>query len=496
MRRRFIRTVVYAAVGMAGMLFVSAQGGQLTDRPNFIVIYVDDLGFNDLGCYGAKDPAIRTPNLDRMAAEGMRFTDWFSACSVCAPSRAALLTGRYPQRCGLPVCPEQRHFGRDYEQNVGLQPSEITIAELLKPLGYATAMYGKSHLGYVKQFYPLQMGFDEYYGCLGNFPIGGTRPVLEGNEVVEPAMKYQDIHKKLTARTIEFMEKSQQQKKPFFIYLAHYLVHGPWDPNREFSTDGQWEIYQKQRVRGHLKYGGDKIYPAMVRELDWHVGEVLSALKEKGLDRNTMVVFMSDNGPWLPAGSAWPLRGSKFNTFEGGHRVPSLARWPGQIAPGHVSDKLCSTMDIFPTIARLAGAELPKDRVIDGIDISPILRGEKGAKEHDELYYYNGLSLEVIRDRKWKLHLPREPHTRVYWAKTPGYEGMAQLDTPVLYDLEEDVGERTDVSTQHPDVVRRMLALADKAREELGDWDRGGRDRKKLLDFKGNPNQPARQQGE
>lgn len=461
-------------------------------KPNFLVIFVDDLGYNDLGCYGARNPAIQTPNLDRMAEEGIRFSNWFSACNVCAPSRAALLTGRYPQRCGLPVCPEGRAFGEEYRQNVGLQPSEITIPKLLKPLGYMTAMYGKSHLGYVEKFLPLQLGFDEYYGSLGNFPIGGTRPVLEGNEVVVPEMKYQDIHQKLTDRTIEFMQKSKKADKPFFIYLAHYLVHGPWDPNREFATDEEWAVYQKQPVRGHLQNGGDKVYPAMVRELDWHVGEVLDALKENGLDKNTLVVFISDNGPWLPAGSAWPLRGSKFNTFEGGHRVPSIARWPGQIAPGQVSDKLCSTMDIFPTIARLAGAELPKDRVIDGIDISPVLRDEKGAKEHDVLYYYNGLSLEVVRDRKWKLHLPREPHTRVYWAKTPGCEGMTQLKTPVLYDLEEDVGERTDVSAQHPDVVERMLTLAQKARAELGDWNRDGFDRKKLLDYKGDPNHPGR----
>ena len=220
------------------------------------------------------------------------------------------------------------------------------------------------------------------------FPIGGTNPVLEGEKVVDPAMKYQDIHKKLTERTINFMAKSKQQEKPFFIYLAHYLVHGPWDPNREFATDEEWEIYQKQPVRGHLQNGGDKIYPALVRELDWHVGEVLKALKEQGQDENTFVVFMADNGPWLPAGSAWPLRGCKFNTFEGGHRVPSIAWWPGQITPGQVSENLCSTMDIFPTIARLAGAELPKDRVIDGADIWDVMAGKAKLSPHDVLYYY------------------------------------------------------------------------------------------------------------
>jgi len=469
----------------------SATGETMKEKPNFLVIFVDDMGFNDLGCYGAKDPGIKTPNLDRMAEEGIRFTDWFSACSVCAPSRAALLTGRYPQRCGLPVCPNDGGFTAHYNETVGLQPSEVTIAKLLKPLGYKTAMYGKSHLGFDEKYYPLQLGFDEYYGSLGNFPIGGTCPVLEGNEVVTPKMKYQDIHQKLTDRTIAFMEKSKQQEKPFFIYLAHYLVHGPWDPNREFATDEEWEIYQKQRVRGHLQYGGDRIYPAMVRELDWHVGEVLDALKEKELDKNTLVVFISDNGPWLPAGSAWPLRGSKFTTMEGGHRVPAIAWWPGRISPGQVENRLCSSMDLLPTIAGFVGCSLPQDRVYDGIDIGPILFGDKTAKGHDTLYYYNGLTLEAVRQGPWKLHLPRQKESHVYWHVAGGDGRIATLDNPLLYNLEEEVGERADLSRNHPEVMKKMLSLAEEARAELGDWNRKGRDCP-VIKYKGNLNQPKR----
>ncbi|MDH3711367.1 MAG: sulfatase [Cyclobacteriaceae bacterium] len=461
-------------------------------KPNFLIIYVDDLGYNDLGCYGARDTAINTPNIDRMAGEGIRFTNWTSACSVCAPSRAALLTGRYPNRCGLPVGNNgSKVFGDHFDSKMGLQQSEITIPEVLKPLGYMTAMYGKAHLGADPKFYPLRHGFDEYYGSLFNFPIGGTNPVLEGDSIVEPAMKYQDIHLKLTNRTIDFMKKSQEADRPFFIYLSHYLCHGPWDPNRKFATDKEWEVYQNQPIKGHLKDGGDKIYPALVRELDWHVGEVLKAIKELDIDENTLVALVSDNGPWLPAGSAWPLRGGKFNTFEGGHRVPSIARWPDEIPGGQVSDALCSTMDYFPTIAHLAGAELPEDRKIDGINIWPILKGDKNIGEHDILYYYNGITLEAVREGNWKLHLPREPHMKVYWSKGE-MGGFQTLGKPMLFNLETDIEEKLNVADFHPLVVERLLTHAGNAREELGDWNHKGTDQNTLLNYSGNPNNPER----
>jgi arylsulfatase len=461
------------------------------EKPNILLIFVDDLGYNDLGCYGAKDPAIQTPNLDRMAAEGIRFTDWASGSSVCAPSRASLLTGRYPQRCGLPVCPSLRNFGKDYEDHVGLPPSEITIAEMLKSQGYKTAMFGKSHLGYRKEYYPKQFGFDEYYGSLANFPIGGTCPVMEGDEVVDPAMKYQDIHKKLTDRTVEFMKKSKKADKPFFIYLAHYLVHGPWDPNRQFATDEEWAVYQKQPIRGHLQNGGDKIYPAMVRELDWHVGQVLNALKEQKLDKNTLVIFISDNGPWLPAGSAKPLRGSKFTTLEGGHRVPAIAWWSGKIGSGQVENRLCSSMDVLPTIAGFTGCSLPQDRVVDGIDIGPFLLGDKKAKGHDTFYYYNGLTLEAVRQGPWKLHLPRQKESHVYWHPAGRGGRIATLDRPLLYNLGKEVGEGKDLSRSQPEVMKKMLSLAEDARAELGDWNRKGRDCP-VNKYSGNLNQPTR----
>jgi arylsulfatase A len=249
------------------------------------------------------------------------------------------------------------------------------MAELLKDVGYKTAMFGKSHLGFSPKFFPNRFGFDAYYGSLGNYPIGDTCVVWENDKIVDKAGRFQDVHAQLTDRTIAFMKESKKEKKPFFIYLSHYLAHGPWAPNRQFATDEEWKIYQNQPIRGHLQNGGHIIYPALIRELDWHVGQVMTALKELSLDEKTLVFFISDNGPWLPAGSAWPLGGSKFNTYEGGHRVPAIARWPGTVPAGLVSDKMMSTMDVFPTVAALAGGQAPDDRVIDGKDARAVLMG-------------------------------------------------------------------------------------------------------------------------
>lgn len=460
-------------------------------RPNILVIYVDDVGYNDLGCYDARDPAIQTPNIDRMAKEGIRFTNWISAANTCAPSRAALLTGRYPMRNGVPAGGNPLGvFGEDHVLHYGLQPSEYTMAELLKDVGYKTAMYGKSHLGFSPIRHPTTFGFDEYYGSLGNFPIGGTRPIWDGDKMVSKAAKFQDIHLQLTNRAIDFMKASKTEKKPFFIYLSHYLAHGPWDPNRQFATDEEWKIYQSNPRRGDLINGGRNAYPAMMRELDWHVGKVFDALKKLSLDDSTIVFLVSDNGPWLPAGSAWPLRGSKFNTEEGGHRVPAIVRWPGKIPAGQVCDKLTSTMDIYPTVGQLSGGKMPDERVIDGRDINPILSGKPDAKGHDVLYYYGGELLEAVREGAWKLHLPRKKDQKVYWSRGR-LGGIVNLGKPMLYNLDDDIGEKNNVAAQHPEVVQRLLARANEARIELGDWNKKGRDQKQVA-FKGSANNPKR----
>ena len=481
--------LILMTFGMAAF----AVGAEVpASKPNVLVIYVDDVGYNDLGCYGARDPAIETPNIDRMAKEGIRFTNWISAANTCAPSRAALLTGRYPMRNGVAGGGNASGvFGEDHVRNFGLQPSEYTMAELLKDVGYKTAMYGKSHLGFTPSRFPTTFGFDEYYGSLGNFPVGGTCAIWDGDKMVEKAAKFQDVHQRLTDRTIKFMKASKQENRPFFIYLSHYLAHGPWDPNRQFATDEEWKVYKSLPQPGQLRGGGHKLYPALMRELDWHVGKVMDALQELSLDDNTIVFLVSDNGPWLPAGSAWPLAGSKFNSHEGGHRVPAIVRWPGKIPAGQVSDLLVSTMDVFPTLAQYAGAKVPDERVIDGRSIAPILAGEAGAKGHDLLYYYGGELLEAVREGPWKLHLPREKAHKVYWSQGKRLGGFLDLETPVLYNLDDDVGETKDVAAQHPEIVQRLLARAQEARVELGDWNVKGRDQKKQT-FKGSAHNPKR----
>ena len=460
-----------------------------TKKPNILIIYVDDVGYNDIGCYEAKDPAIETPHIDQLAREGMRFTNWISPSPVCAPSRAALLTGRYPMRNGVPTgMNDSGVFGDDHVLNFGLQSSEYTLAEMLKDVGYKTAMFGKSHLGFSPKFFPNHFGFDTYYGSLGNYPVGGTCVIWENDKIVDKTGKFQEVHNQLTERTIAFMKESKNEKKPFFIYLSHYLAHGPWAPNRKFATDAEWKTYQ--RTKGNLRGGGDQVYPALIRELDWHVGQVMAALKELSLDESTLVFFISDNGPWLPAGSAWPLGGSKFNTYEGGHRVPAIARWPGTIPANQASDSMRSTMDVFPTVAKLADGKMPDGHVIDGKDARSALIGEKNAKGHDVLYYYNGHLLEAVREGQWKLHLPRKKANQVYWAKQP-LGGIRDLNKPFLFNLSHDLAEKNNVADQHPEVVQRLLKIAEEARSELGDWNRKGSDQK-TQQYKGDPNNPKR----
>ena len=330
-----------------------------------------------------------------------------------AQSWRAALTGRYPQRNGLPVCPNDKPNRPDWYEHVGLPQSEITIAELLKPLGYATAAYGKWHLGDADKFAPRKQGFDEYIGRKHNFHVGKPG-VWFHNEEPQGEIMFREAHQKLTDATIAFMKQQQASEKPFFIYLAHYLVHGPWSPNKEFCTPEEWASVQKRK-------GGmnPTALPAMVRELDHHVGLVLAALKELNIEKETLVIFASDNGPWLPAGSAHPLSGGKYTTMEGGHRVPAIIRWPGRIPAGQVSDQLVSALDVLPTIAAATGASLPADRKYDGFDLMPMLSGKTDKSPRQEFAYYNGLTLEAIRRGPWKLHLPRKAAHRVYWAQQP-----------------------------------------------------------------------------
>jgi arylsulfatase A-like enzyme len=426
--------------------------------PNVVLVYADDLGYGDLGCYGGKGG--HTPHLDRLAREGVRFTDFYVAQAVCSASRAALLTGCYPNRVGILGA-----LGPGSEG--GISDREKTIADVLKTRGYATAIYGKWHLGHQPRFLPTRHGFDDYFGlpysndmgpyhprARGRFP---PLPLMEGEKVVETNPDQTQLTTWYTERAVGFIERNRS--RPFFLYLAHTMPHVP--------------LHVSDRHRGKSKRG---LYGDVLMEIDWSVGQVLAALKRHNLDRDTLVLFASDNGPWLSygehAGVAGPLREGKATTWEGGVRVPFLARWPERIRAGTVQREPAMTIDVLPTLAALAGAQLPGHK-IDGKDIWPLLAGQEGAKgPHEALYFYLGRELQAVRSGKWKLHLP---HGYRSLAGGPGgTDGkpvpMKQLQTPLaLYDLEKDPGEKDNLAEANPGVVKRLEELAEEARQDLGD---------------------------
>lgn len=426
------------------------------NRPNFIIVLADDLGYGDLGCYGAK--GIKTPNLDRMAQEGIRFLDFYVASSVCSPSRAALLTGCYPQRVGLPVVLEA-------DSAIGLNSHEETLPELLAQAGYATGLVGKWHLGDRPQFLPTRHGFQEYFGLPYSndmWPGHPTKktffpdlPLMEGERIIGYNPDQSQLTRMYTEHAIAFIEKHRD--KPFFLELAHTMPHVPLHVGPPFLGKSQQGLY------------GDA-----VQEIDWSMGEIFDALKRLDLDERTMVVFFSDNGPWLTygndAGSAGPLRDGKTSSFEGGFRVPCLMRWPGQVAAGRTSLDLVTAMDILPTMVSLAGARHPR-LPIDGKNIWPIASGQPHAQSpHQTFFYYNAWALEAVRSGNWKLMLPA---TR-YAVAEPGHDGFPGKQEWVtsslaLYDLQNDVGEQSDVALEHPDIVEKLLTLVAEARDDLGD---------------------------
>ena len=421
--------------------------------PNIIVIFTDDLGYGDVGVYGAQD--FDTPHLDRMADEGIRFTDFYVAAPVCTPSRAALMTGSYPKRVGLAY-----RVLFPYSET-GLHPDEITIAEVLQEQGYATAAIGKWHLGHQDKFLPTNQGFDYYYGIPYSNDMGSHRyegrnftspplPLMRNEEVIEESPAQASLTGRYTEEALRFIEANQDH--PFFLYLPHSMPHLPIDASEQF--------------KGESRHG---LYGDVVEEIDGSVGQILEALDKYEIDDNTLVVFTSDNGPVIRSeerlghrpGSAGPLRGHKNTTWEGGMRVPCIMRWPGQIPAGAVSHELATTMDFMPTFARLAGADAPGDRVVDGKDIRSLMFDESGAESpYVAFYYYRDDRLQAVRSGRWKLHTYRPAWGRNNYMETPA---------PLLYDLQEDAGETTNVAGEHPDVVRKLQALANQARRELGD---------------------------
>ena len=414
------------------------------------------MGYGDIAPFGSKTV---TPNLSRMAREGTRFTDFYVGQAVCSASRAALLTGCYPNRVGI--------FGAlSPKSKTGINSNEVTLAEILKGRGYATAIYGKWHLGDAPQFLPTRHGFDEWFGLPYSndmwpfHPTSGTNypplPLYENEKVIQIMPDQTQLTTWYTEHAVNFIDRNKG--RPFFLYLAHNMPHVP--------------LHVSSKFKGR---SGRGLYADVIMEIDWSVGEVLRALKRNGLDDNTLVVFTSDNGPWLlygnHAGSAGPLREGKATTFDGGVREPTLMRWPGKIPAGAVCREMAWSMDLLPTIARLAGTNAPTDRIIDGKDIWPLMSGAPGAQTPHAAYYcYWDHGLEAVHSGKWKLHLPHEyRHLAV-----PGKDGKPgkysnQKIGLALFDLESDVSEKTNVATRFPEVVARLEAIAEQARADLGD---------------------------
>jgi arylsulfatase len=406
-----------------------------SNRPNVIVIFTDDQGYGDVGAFGAE--GFDTPHLDRLADEGIRFTSFYSAAAMCSPSRAALMTGSYPVRIGVTYVLQPASA-------VGLHPQELTIAELLKSVGYATAAVGKWHLGHEEMFLPTRHGFDEFFGLPYSNDMTPL-PLLENEEPLEESPDLSQLTKRYTDRARDFIARNRE--RPFFLYLAHTMPHVPLAVSDDFEGRSELGLY------------GD-----VMMELDASVGQILETLEELAIDRNTLVVFASDNGPWLSygshAGSAGPLRGGKFTAFEGGQRVPGIMRWPERIESNTVCTEIVTTMDFFPTIAKITGARLPK-WPIDGRNILPILEGSPESIPNDSVYFYDGSTLQALRSERWKLHLPHRYQAVV----EPGVDGSAgeleYLELPLsLFDLDADPGETTNLAEQYPDVVTRLTEAA------------------------------------
>ena len=426
-----------------------------------MIVFVDDMGYADIGSFGAT--AYETPHLDEMAREGVRFTDFYVSQAVCSASRAALLTGTYSNRIGI-------HGALGPQSTHGLHDDELTLSELFQSQGYRTALYGKWHLGHQPAFLPTRHGFDDFYGIPysndmwpfhpENPEAWGDLPTLEGESVVGVNTDQTRFTTDFTERSIAFIEQSVEASEPFFLYLAHPMPHVP--------------LFVSDERAGK---SGAGLYADVIREIDWSMGEIIATLKRVGVDERTLVLFTSDNGPWLSygnhAGSAGPLREGKGTAFDGGVRVPFLARWPGTIDGGREVSTSAMTIDVFPTLAALLGAELP-ERPIDGRSIWPLITGDSTTSPHEGYaFYYHENELHAVRSGRWKLQFPHTYRTmdgqEMKGDGIPGkYDHGAEIGLE-LFDLESDVGESLDVSSEHPEVVERLSALADGYRADLGD---------------------------
>jgi uncharacterized sulfatase len=439
-------------------LAMAAPGGRRA--PNFVVIMADDLGYGDLGCFGSRDN--QTPNLDRVASEGARFTDCYAPTPYCAPSRATLLTGRYPFRHGMWSNPAP-----DAGLDTALSPKELTLPQALKPKGYASTCIGKWHLGHTVDALPRKRGFDSYYGI----PYSNDmRPVqiVRNEEVVQYPVVQGHLTRDYTREALRFIDGNRNN--PFLLYLAHAMPHKPLAASEEFYSRGK-----------------GRLYPDVIRELDWSVGEVLKRLSAHRLEEDTFVIFLSDNGPWY-GGSTGGLRGMKARPWEGGIRVPMIARWPGRIPSGQVNRGICGIIDIFPTLVEAAGIRPPRDLTLDGRNILPMVSPANGPSPHEAIYAMSGQYLHTVRSGRWKLHVrtpgatgsldnagpdwvdPRGPDGLTLLApweqarptQHPGRQDGDAAKPMMLFDLENDPAEQHDVAMQNPEVVNRLKAMFDK----------------------------------
>jgi len=451
-RRGFVKRAAVAAQALA----YSRTSLPDTRLPNVVIVYADDMGYGDVGVYGGRE--FDTPNLDSMAGDGVRFTDFYVAQPVCSASRAALLTGCYSNRVGIlgALGPKSR---------TGISDGEVTIAQLVKQKNYATAIFGKWHLGCQPQFLPLHHGFDEYFGLpysndMWPFHPEAPKdypdlPLMEGDKVVAYNPPMDGLTSRYTERAVAFIEKNRE--RPFFLYLAHNMPHVP--------------LGVSPRFKGKSRLG---LYGDVIMEIDWSVGEILQTLRRLNLDENTLVIFASDNGPWLSygehSGHSGPLREGKGTTWEGGVRVPCVMRWPGQIPRGLVCTEPAMTIDILPTVARLIGAGLPA-HPIDGLDIRSLMTGKEGARSpHDALYFYWNENLEAVRSGRWKMHLPHPYRTLGGKEGGKGGQPVKYEDASTqlaLFDLVKDPGETQDVSAEHADIVARLKETARRFDEDL-----------------------------
>lgn len=464
--KTFLRRLLYILIALS----MTTCKSDKVKLPNIVLIFIDDMGYADVGCFGATDYA--TPNMDRLAEEGIRFTNFYASQAVCSASRGSLLTGCYSERIGI-------YGALNAYSNVGINSEELLIPEMLKEKGYISGIFGKWHLGHHPEFMPLQHGFDEYVGLLYSNDMWGVDydglpqkkstnwksdypPLLlyEGNKPLDTIANLEDQAKLTTIYTekaVDFIKK--HKKDPFFLYLPHSMVHVP--------------IAVSDRFKGKSGHG---LFADVMMELDWSVGEILKTLEENGLSDNTLVIFTSDNGPWLNygnhAGSAGPLREGKGSMWEGGPRVSAMMRWPDHIPAGMFNNNLASTIDILPTLSEITGATLP-DKKIDGVSILPMLLGDEQIKPREEFYYYYMGDLIAVRKNQWKLVFPHEYVS--YLNEKPGLDGypgpthMGIVEEMELYNLSMDIGEQNNIIASHPEIVDELLMMGDSARSDLGD---------------------------